>query len=107
MSISQVPLSLSVVGALFAWSTLGAAELNNNADALPPIINTVCPMTGNDIDAAKSPTVLMSIGEGAECKKYRIAMCSDACVTEFKKDPAAALKPKFGKNAPGPKTLYK
>ena len=64
-------------------------------------------MTGKDIDMVKSPTVLMTIGEGAECKKYRIAMCSDACVTEFNKDPAAALKPKFGKNVTGPKTLYK
>ena len=107
MSISQVPLLLTVVGALFTWSSLGAADLNNTSDTQPPIINTVCPMTGKDIDASKSPTVLMTIGEGAECKKYRIAMCSDACVTEFNKDPAAALKPKFGKNAPGPKTLNK
>ncbi len=64
-------------------------------------------MTGKDIDVAKSPTVLILIGEGAEVTKSRIAMCSDACVTEFKKNPAAALKSKFGKEAPGQKMLNK
>jgi len=70
----------------------------------PPIINSVCPMDGKAIDAGTSPTVKMTVGEGSEAKQYRMAMCSQSCCTEFKKDPAVALKREYGKLAPGPKT---
>lgn len=74
--------------------------------AAAPILNTVCPMDGKDVDA-KAPTILLTVGEGAEAKSFRLAMCSQACCTAFQKDPAAALKPVFGKMAPGPKTNFK
>lgn len=75
--------------------------------AAPAVINSCCPMEGKAVDAATAPTVLVTVGEAAEAKQFRIAMCSAACCTEFMKDPAAVLKPQFGKFAPGPKTNFK
>jgi len=86
---------------------LRAADVTVPASTPAPIINTTCPMDGKPIDMANSPTCPMTIGEGADAKHYRMAMCSMHCSTEFKKDPAAVLKPKFGKDAAGPKTNFK
>lgn len=108
MIISRLSTTLALAVALLTPIALGAAEGRDpSVAAAPPIINTVCPMDGKEMDLAKAPTVLLTIGEGAEAKHVRLAMCSDACCTEFKKDPAAALKPRFGKLAPGPKTNFK
>lgn len=93
--------------ALFAATSLGAVEANDKPEVLPPVLNTTCPMDGKPIDMAKCPMMSMTVGEAAEAKKYRMAMCSEKCMSEFTKDPAAALKPIFGKGSPGPKTLYK
>jgi hypothetical protein len=71
-----------------------------------PILNTICPMDGKEVDS-KAPTVLLTVGEGTEAKSFRLAMCSHACCTVFQKDPAPALKPIFGRLAPGPKTNFK
>jgi hypothetical protein len=107
MVMSRLSTTLSLAVALFAPIALGAAEGREQSATAPPIINTVCTMDGKEMDLAKAPTVPITIGEGAEAKQFRLAMCSDACCTEFKKDPAAALKPRFGKGAPGPKTSFK
>ena len=123
MTLSKLSATLALAAALFTATSLGAMEANdkNNdkgsdkvnekakekADAQSPVINTVCPMDGKPIDMAHCSMMKMTIGEGADAKQCRMAMCTDACMTEFKKDPAAALKPVFGKGAPGPKTQYK
>lgn len=108
MVMSRLSTTCALAIALFAPIALGAAEGREQGVATaPPIINTVCPMDGKDMDLAKAPTVLITVGEGPEAKQVRLAMCSDGCCTEFKKDPAAALKPRFGKGAPGPKTNFK
>lgn len=101
---TMLPLALAL--ALAIPCSLSAADSAAPTIANAPIINKVCPMDGKPIDAT-SPTVLMTIGEGAEAKHYRLAMCSDACCTDFKKDPMSVLTPKFGKFAPGAKTLFK
>lgn len=99
---------MALAAALFTTISLGAAEqLPSTGSATSPVINTTCPMCSKDINADKSPSVPLTIGEGSEAKHYRMAMCSESCCTDFKKDPAAALKPRFGKNAPGPKTDFK
>lgn len=103
MSLFHFPASLALAAMLFSPLALNAVE----DTTAPPIINTVCPMDGKPIDMATASTCPMTIGEGAEAKHYRIAMCSEHCCMEFKKDPAAVLKPKFGKDAPGPKTNFK
>lgn len=105
MTISRLCSAFALVVALSIPLALGAAE-GHDAGA-GPVINSVCPMDGKPIDVNKSPTVPMTIGEGSDAMKCRMAMCSDECCTEFKKDPAAALKPHFGKDAPGPKTNFK
>lgn len=113
MAMLHLPTTLALIAALAAPMTLGAAEGHDHAAAAAtaaPIINTICPMDGKEMkeaDMAKAPTVLVTVGEGAEAKQFRIAMCSTECCTEFKKDPVAALRPRFGKNAPGPKTNWK
>ena len=78
-----------------------------DAPVAPPIMNTVCPMDGKAINMATSPTVLVTVGEGADAKQFRLAQCSMECCAALKKDPLAALKPLFGKDAPGPKTNFK
>lgn len=103
----RLPTVLALGVMLSSPLALSAAEGNDHAKALPSIINTNCPMEGKDIDAEKAPTVLVTIGEGAEAKQFRLAMCSADCCTAFKKDPVVALKPRFGKGAPGPKTGFK
>ena len=106
--MQRLPTLLALAAMLATPITLGAAEGHEHGAATaPPIINTVCAMDGKEMDMAKAPTVLITVGEGAEAKQFRLAMCSDACCTEFKKDPVAALKPRFGKFAPGPKTNFK
>lgn len=103
----RLPTLLALTAMLVAPIALSAEEGHDHAAMAPPIINTICPMDGKAIDMAKSPTVLITVGEGAEAKQFRLAMCSADCCTEFKKDPVAALKPYFGKFAPGPKTNFK
>lgn len=107
MSIRHITAIFAMAMVLAAPSALRAADATVPAATPAPIINSVCPMDGKPIDMATSPTCPMTIGEGAEAKQYRMAMCSMHCSTEFMKDPAAALKPKFGKDAAGPKTLNK
>lgn len=108
MVMSRISTTLAIAAALFAPIALNAAEGHEHGAATaPPIINTVCAMDGKEMDMAKAPTVLITVGEGAEAKQFRLAMCSDDCCKEFKKDPVAALKPRFGKGAPGPKTNFK
>ena len=116
MTLSKLSVTLALAAALFTATSLGAMEandknndkgsdkVNEKADAQSPVINTVCPMDGKPIDMAHCSMMKMTIGEGADAKQCRMAMCTDACMTEFKKDPAAALKPIFGKGAAGPKT---
>ena len=103
----RLPTILALTAMLAAPMALSAAEGHDHASVAPPIINTVCPMDGKEMDMAKAPTVLITVGEGAEAKQFRLAMCSADCCTEFKKDPVAALTPRFGKLAPGPKTNFK
>lgn len=108
--MSHIISSMVLVAALFTTASLSAADHAGHpsaGSATSPVLNTSCPMCGMDVDAAKSPTVPVTIGEGADAKHYRMAMCSDGCCATFKRDPAAALKPKFGKDAPGPKTNFK
>ncbi len=107
MSISRITATVAFAAALFTATSLSAVEANDKTATVAPVINSVCPMDGKPIDAEKCPMMPMTMGEGADAKHYRMAMCSEACMTEFKKDPAAALKPVFGKGAPGPKTQYK
>lgn len=66
-------------------------------------LNTHCPMDGMAVDA-KGGTVPVTVGEGADAKRYTMAFCSMACCTAFTKDPATVLS---GKLAPGPKTSTK
>ena len=84
---------MALLAAPFAHNTIGAAE-GATAPA-PTVINTVCPMDGKPIDPAKAKMVMLTIGEGADAKKYNLAFCSEDCCTDFKKDPGAALKPWF------------
>lgn len=107
MSILRIPTMLALALAFAVPCALSAADVTPPAATPAPIINTVCPMDGKPIDMATSPTCPMTIGEGAEAKHFRMAMCSMPCCTEFKKDPEAALKPKLGKDAAGPKTNFK
>ena len=83
---------LALLAAPFSMSNLAAAE---DATSALPVINAVCPMDGKPIDPAKAKMVMLTIGEGADAKKYNLAFCDMECCTEFKKDPSAALKPWF------------
>lgn len=88
----------------FAPATLAAAD--NSTAATPMVINTVCPMDGKPIDQTKAKMVLVTIGEGADARKYLMAFCSDECCTEFTKDPGVAFKswyigPKGGETRKG------
>ncbi len=67
------------------------------------VLNTYCPMDGMAVDP-KAGTVPVTIGEGADAKRFNLAFCSMACCTTFTKDPAPVLS---GKLAPGPKTNMK
>ena len=107
MHLAKMSATLAFAAVIFTATSLVAVESNDKDPVAPPVINTVCPMDGKPINAANCPMMPMTMGEGAEAKHYRMAMCSEACMTEFKKDPAASLKPIFGKGAPGPKTQYK
>lgn len=106
MSILHIPAILALAMAFTVPCDLqaSAASEPNPIPAPKPIINTVCPMDGNPIDKNTTHTCPMTVGEGADAKHYRVAMCSMACATEFKKDPEKVLKPMNGKNAAGPKT---
>lgn len=64
-------------------------------DSAAPVINTVCPMDGKTINMANCKMVMMTVGEGTEAKRCRMACCSDACCSEFMKDPGAAMKSQF------------
>lgn len=107
MHLSHFTTTLALGAAFFSPIAISAAEGHEHAAGSPAVINTVCPMDGKEIENTKAHSVLVTVGEGAEAKQFRLAMCSQECHTEFKKDPVAALKPRFGKNAPGPKTNFK
>jgi hypothetical protein len=107
MFVSNISTSLALTAALFTNINLRAAELNEKSDTVVPVVNAVCPMDGKPIDISHCSMMNMIMGDGAEAKPYRMAMCNDMCMIEFKKDPAAVLKPVFGRGAPGPKRQYK
>jgi hypothetical protein len=107
MFISRVSTTLALTAALFTATHLAAADVSDKADPAAPVINSVCPMDGKPIDISHCSMMNMTIGDGAHARTYRMAMCNDTCMTEFQKDPAAALKPIFGKGAPSPKTQFK
>ena len=107
MFMSRFSTTLALAAALISPISLSSVEASDTAATTPPVINTVCPMDGKTIDMATAPTVQVTVGEGAEAKQFRLAMCSAGCCSEFKKDPIEVFKPRFGKFAPGPKTNFK
>jgi hypothetical protein len=80
--------------ALLAFAGSGVA-----ADT--PTINTLCPMCGKEVPKTNPPTAHITVGEGAEAKHMHMAMCSDKCCDEFKKDPAKALNAHINKSGSG------
>ncbi len=103
----RLPFSLLLMTALaFAPSVIQAAdEVKSNQEQTKPI-NTTCMMCGKDV-GADSKNLTLKVSDDKTSKTMTMACCSQACSDEFMKDPAAAMKPHFGKNAAGPKTLYK
>lgn len=81
---------LGLMALLASPFTLNAAD--TAGDSTAPVINTACPMDGKPINMDHGKMVMMTIGEGAEAKKYRMACCSDTCSTEYMKDPGAMMK---------------
>ena len=69
-------------------------------------MNTECPMCDKAI-GDKPTMVKITVGEGKDAKVCHMACDSKDCAAAFVKDPEPALKKKFGKDAPGPKTLNK
>lgn len=88
---------------LIATALLAFAGVSNAADT--SIINTVCPMCDKEVPKTNPPTVKITAGEGADAKHMHMAMCSDKCCDEFKKDPAKALNKHI--NKPGSGTQFK
>lgn len=107
MSLSKIPLALACAAVFLALSPLGAAESAGETESLPPILNTTCLMDGKPIDVAKSPMVMLTVGEGADAKHFRMAMCSEACMNGFKKEPAEPMRLNFGRGNHGPNTQYR
>lgn len=84
---------LGLLALLASPCLLGAAELTN--DSSTPVINTTCPMDGKMLDMTTCKMVNMTVGEGADAKKCRMACCSDTCASEFTKDPATVMKANY------------
>jgi len=70
------------------------------------VLNSECPMCHKAV-GDKPSTVKITVGEGAESKVYLLACKSKECADMFTKDPEPVLKKTFGKEAAGPKTLFK
>lgn len=106
MSI-RLPFCVLLMTALaFAPSVMQAAdEVNPNKEPTKPITPT-CMMCGKDI-GSDGKTITIKVSDDKTSKTITMGCCSQACSDQFMKDPAATLKPQVGKNAPGPKTLYK
>ena len=73
-------------------ATLGAAEM--------PVLNTHCPVSGKPIDP-NVKMLMMTVGEGAEAKSYKVAFCSHECCVKFEKEPNKWIGPKGGDTRKG------
>ena len=73
--------------ALLSTTALNAADT--------PVLNTHCPISGNPVDPSVK-MVMMTVGEGAEAKSYKVAFCSHECCAKFTKDPAESLNKWIG-----------
>jgi hypothetical protein len=88
---------------LIATALLAFAGISSAADT--PVMNKMCPMCDKEVPKSNAPTVDITVGEGAECKHMKMAMCSEKCSDEFKKDPVKGLSNHFQK--PGSGTQFK
>lgn len=96
-------LTLLALLALGAVAPLAAMEADTHHAAM---LNSECPMCGKAV-GDKPATVKITVGEGADAKVFLLACESKECADRFMKNPEPVLKKTFGKDAPGPKTLYK
>jgi hypothetical protein len=78
--------ALGLLAALSA-TTLGAAETT--------VLNTHCPVSGKPVDPSVK-MVMMTVGEGADAKSYKVAFCSHECCVKFAKDPSESLNKWIG-----------
>ncbi len=101
-------LALVTLLALPLNAALVAAESGENHESPPAMMamNSTCPMCMKGIGEHPMLTKV-TVGDGANAKSFMIGMDSKDCQEAFQKDPEAGLKKTFGKDAPGPKTLYK
>jgi hypothetical protein len=90
MNILRLSPCVSLAVALL---TPWALRAEDAAAPLPPLLNTVCPMTGKPIDTTTCETILVTFGEGINAKQYRLAISSKEGCVEFMKDPTKPFKP--------------
>lgn len=88
---------------LIATAMLAFAGVSSAADV--PTLNKTCPMCDKEVPKSGAPTVSITVGEGADAQHMKMAMCSEKCCDEFKKDPVKGLFKHF--NKPGSGTQFK
>ena len=101
-------LALVTLLALPLNAVLFAVESGENHEVQPSTaaINSMCPMCMKGV--GEHPLLTrVTVGEGATAKSFMVGMDTKDCQEAFQKDPQAGLKKTFGKDAAGPKTLYK
>ena len=86
--------TLSALG-LIAVLVMPLAAAEGTTSTTPEVINAVCPMDGKAIDPMKAKMVMLTVGEGADAKKYSMAFCSEEECSTFKNDPGSSLKTIF------------
>ncbi len=83
--------TLSALG-LIAVFVMPLAAAEGATSPTPEVVNAVCPMDGKAIDPMKAKMVMLTVGEGADAKKYSMAFCSEEECSMFKRDPGSSLK---------------
>jgi hypothetical protein len=78
-----IALLLVSVGLLSCMPSVWTAE---SADSTP--INTICPVTGNQVDKA-IPPIIITVGKGERSQKIIIGVADTTSATKVKNNPNA------------------
>ena len=101
-------IALVALLALPLNAALFAVESGENLESKPPMMamNSMCPMCTKGIGEHPMLT-RVTVGDGATATSFMIGMDTKEFQEAFQKDPETGMKKTFGKDAAGPKTLYK
>lgn len=104
------PSDMTLAAIFLCSPALMGADIQIRSDdngIWPPIMNSYCPMSGNEITPANAHRVIVTIGEGAKTTRCCLAMCSEACVARLTSDLLIANKPRPGKEDQEPEKPIK